>query len=64
MILHGRTPQKYAQKVLDKIFTREELMNTVFVEENTKVSTDRTRCDSERLQIIKSKSVLSHENKI
>jgi hypothetical protein len=57
MILHGRTPQKYAQKVLDKIFTREELMNTVFVEENSEVNSDRTRCDSERLQIIKSKSV-------
>jgi hypothetical protein len=57
MILHGRTPQKYAQKVLDKIFTREELMNTVFVEENSEINSDRTRCDSERLQIIKSKSV-------
>jgi hypothetical protein len=52
MILHGRTLQKYAQKVLDKIFTREELMNTVFVEENYEVNSDRTR-----LQIIKSKSV-------
>jgi hypothetical protein len=54
MELHGRTPQKYAQKVLDKLYTREELINTVFVEDDSIVISDRTRCDSERLQIIKS----------
>jgi hypothetical protein len=32
MELHGSTPQKYSQNVLDKLFTREELINTVFVE--------------------------------
>ena len=49
-----RTPQKYAQKVLDKLYTCEELINTVFLEDDSIVISDRTRCDSERLQIIKS----------
>ncbi len=54
MELHGRTPQKYAQKVLDKLYNREELINTVFVEDDSIVISDRASCDNERLQIIKS----------
>jgi hypothetical protein len=57
MELHGSTPQKYAQNVLDKLFTREELINTVLVEDNSIVISNRTRCDSERLQIIKSMGI-------
>jgi hypothetical protein len=54
MELHGRTSQKYAQKVLDKLYTLEELINTDIVEDDSFVIADRTRCDSETLQIIKS----------
>ena len=54
--LHGWTPQKFAQKVLSKIFTRQELINTVFLDEDPHVKSNRTRCDPEKLKIIKSKS--------
>ena len=36
--LHGRPPAKYAQKVADKMFTREELIDTVFAEDGSHLS--------------------------
>ena len=53
--IHGRNPQKYAQKIVDTLFQREELINTVFIDEGSTINSNRKRCDNARLQIIKSK---------
>ena len=53
--LHGKNPQKYALKVVNELFTREELISTVFVSYGNTTSSQRTPCDPEMLKIIQSK---------
>jgi hypothetical protein len=55
--LHGRNPQKYALKVVNVLFTKEELVRTVFVNPGNNTASLRTRCDEEVLKIVQSKFI-------
>ena len=55
--LHRRNPQKYALKVVNVLFTKEELLRTVFVNQGNKRASLRTRCDEEVLKIVQSKFI-------
>jgi hypothetical protein len=55
--LHGRNPQKYALKVVNVLFTKEELVRTVFVNPGKNTASLRTRCEEEVLKIVQSKFI-------
>ena len=51
--IHAPNFKKYALKVAHEIFTTDELVNSVILEENEKKIT--TRADAEKVSILKSK---------
>lgn len=53
--IHGRNPLKYALKIVDIIFTRDELVNGVFLDPATARITHRTVMDSGKVHILQRK---------
>ncbi len=49
--------QKYALKVVNALFTKEELVRTVIINPGNNTTSLRTRCDEEVLKITQSKFI-------
>ena len=53
--VHGRNPLKYALKIADIIFSRDELSNGVFLDRGTSRLTNRTIMDNNKVDVLQSK---------